>query len=87
MKSMATFQLSLPDRLKAAAEAQAAAAGCSSVDDYIACLIEADELPPISNELEAQLLNGLDSGPAVPITPEFIADLKRRSRGTQRGPA
>jgi hypothetical protein len=78
---MATLQVILPDRIKAAAEAQAAAAGCGSVDDYIASLIEADELPPVGDELEAQLLSRLDSGPAVPITPEFIEGIKRKSRG------
>jgi hypothetical protein len=41
---MATLHLSLPDRLKAEAEARAAAAGCESLDDYIAGLIEADKL-------------------------------------------
>ena len=80
MLVMATLQVSLPDRIKAAAEAQAAAAGCASVDDYIASLIEADELPPVSGELESELLRGLDSGPAVQITREFIADVKRKSR-------
>ena len=77
---MATLQVSLPDRIKAAAEVQAAAAGCKSVDDYIASLIEADELPPITGELESQLLSGLNSGPAVQITPELIADIKRKAR-------
>lgn len=77
----ATLQVSLPDRIKAAAEAQAAAAGRKSVDDYIAALIEADELPPVSGELEAQLLSGLDSGPAVQITPAFITGIKCKSRG------
>jgi hypothetical protein len=43
---MATLQLTLPDRLKAAAEARAAVGGFGSVDGYIASLIEADELEP-----------------------------------------
>jgi len=77
---MATLQVSLPERIKAAAEAQAAAAGCTSVDDYIVSLIEANELMPVSGELEAQLLRGLDSGPAVEITPDFIAGIKGRAR-------
>jgi hypothetical protein len=84
---MATLQLSLPDNLKAAAEAQAAAAGYRSVDDYIASLIEADEPLPISHELETQILRGLDSGPGVEITPELIADVKRRARSNSAGGA
>lgn len=77
---MATLHLNLPDRLKAAAEQRAAAAGYGSVDSYIASLIEADEIAPINDEMEAELLKGLDSGPAVDITPDFLADLKRRVR-------
>ena len=77
---MATLQLNLPERLKVAAEARAAAAGYASVDSYIASLIEADELAPISDQTEAELLKGLDSGPAVKITREFLTDLKRRAR-------
>jgi antitoxin ParD1/3/4 len=82
---MATLQLSLPDSLKAAAEAQAAAAGYSSVDDYIASLIEADEPLPMTHELETEILRGLDSGPAMEITPELIADVKRRARSASLG--
>jgi hypothetical protein len=67
-------------RLKAAAEKRAAAGGYESVDRYIASLIEADEVAPITDQMEAELLNGLDSAPAVEITPAFLADLKRRAR-------
>lgn len=80
--SMATLQLNLPEHLKTAAEQRAAAAGYGSVDNYIASLIEADEIAPISDEMEAELLKGLDSGLAVDITPQFISDLKRRVRGS-----
>ncbi len=81
--SMATLHLNLPDQLKATAEQRAAAAGYDSVDKYIASLIEADDVAPISDELEAELLKGLDSGPSVPITAEFLADLKKRARANR----
>ena len=77
---MATLELNLPEHLKAAAEARAVAAGYESVDDYIASLIEADEVAPISDAMEAELLRGLASGPAVEITPQFISDLRARAR-------
>ena len=77
---MANMQLNLPDRLKAAAEQRAAAGGYASVDSYIASLIEADELAPITDEMEAELLKGLDSGPSTEVTREFLADLKQRAR-------
>lgn len=77
---MATLSLTLSERLKNTAAARAAAAGFASVDEYIVSLIEADELPPIAGELEAELLKGLDSGPSVPLTQQLIEDVKRRAR-------
>lgn len=78
---MAHLQLNLPDRLKAAAEERAASGGYESVDDYIATLIEADRMAPISDDTEAELIKGLESGPCTEITPEFISQLKERVRG------
>ncbi len=76
LKVMATLQLNLPEQIKTAAEQRAAAGGYTSVDSYIASLIEADKIAPISDALEAELIKGLNSGPAVEITPELLADLK-----------
>jgi hypothetical protein len=77
---MATLELNLPEHLKAAAESRAVEAGYKSVDDYVASLIEADELAPISDATEAELLRSLESGPAVELTPQFIAELRERAR-------
>ena len=79
---MARLNVNLPDHLRATAESRARAAGYASVDEYIAGLIEADNVAPISDELEAELLKGLDSGASVEITPEYLAYLKRRARGS-----
>jgi hypothetical protein len=81
---MATLQLELPDALKQAAEARAIEGGYDSVDGYIASLIEADEVAPISSETEAELLKGLNSGPSVEITPQFLAELRDRVRHAHR---
>lgn len=62
------------------AEKRAASAGYASVNDYIAALIEADQLAPISDDLEAEILKGLDSGPVVDITPQLLLKLKERAR-------
>jgi hypothetical protein len=80
---MATLQLNLPEGLQAAAKARAIQAGYGTVDNYIASLIEADETAPISDAMEAELLKGIASGPAVEITATFLADLKRRARQGQ----
>jgi hypothetical protein len=78
---MASLSLNIPDDLKAAAVSRAAAAGFSSVDDYIASLIEDDRLAPLDAATEAELLRGLDSGPPVDVGPDFWTDLKQRVRG------
>jgi hypothetical protein len=77
---MATLELNLPEHLKAVAKSRAIEAGYESVDHYIASLIEADEVAQISDATEAKLLRSLDSGPAVEITPQFIAELRERAR-------
>jgi len=77
---MTLLQVTLPDNLKKAAEVRAKAGGYGSVDCYLASLIEADQLAPLTGELEAELLKGVASGPAVAITPQFITDLKTRVR-------
>lgn len=83
MNRMARLQLNLPDELQAAAEKRAVAGGYGTVDNYIASLIEADEIAPISDSLEAELLKGLDSGDSVEITSEFLSDLKSRARANR----
>ena len=77
---MASLQLNIPDPIKATAEARAKAAGFASLDEYIASLIESDQAQPVDEELEAELLKGLDSGPPTDVTPKFWEDLKRRVR-------
>jgi hypothetical protein len=79
-EDMATLELNLPDRLKSAAESRAVEAGYRSIDDYIASLIEADEVAPISDSMEAELLRGLSSGPSEEINSEFISKLRERAR-------
>jgi antitoxin ParD1/3/4 len=77
-----TVHLNIPDELKALAEARARESG-QTLEDYLASLIRADTEQDVSEELERELLEGLNSGPAVEVTPEFWADLKRRGEGRQ----
>jgi hypothetical protein len=72
--------LNLPEGVKAQAEAQATAAGYTSLDQYICSLIQGDESEAVDGELEAELLRGLDSGPSVPLTPALLDEIKRRSK-------
>jgi len=56
---MATVQITLDDRIRAAAEEQAAASGFDSLDGYVSSLIDADGAVAVSAQLEADLIEGL----------------------------
>jgi len=75
-----TLHLNLPDDLKSLAESRARESGHSSLDAYLVSLIRADADQDISAELEAQLIEGIESGPPVEATPQYWADLKRRAQ-------
>ena len=66
---MATMNISLPDDMKAFIEAQAAAKGFGTVSEYMRALIrEAQERAARRGRIDALLFEGLDSGPATPMT-------------------
>jgi antitoxin ParD1/3/4 len=85
--------ITLPESMRGEVEAKAKAAGCPSVEEYVALLIASDDSPgyepanvPVPDELvirsredlEAKILEGLNSGTPVPATPEFWEELNRR---------
>jgi hypothetical protein len=78
--AMATLTLKLADDVKRRAETQASEAGFTSVDEYIASLIQGDDAVAIDAEVEVELLRGLDSGPSVPLTRELLDDIRDRAR-------
>ena len=57
---MTTVNISLPDDVKTMAEAEALKAG-QSLEEYLANLIIAHSDQPVSPEVEADLLRGLES--------------------------
>jgi hypothetical protein len=77
---VATLLLNVADDVKARAEAQATEAGFASVDDYISSLIQGADAGPISGELEAELLRGIESGPSIQLTRELLDDIRDRAR-------
>ena len=70
---MTTLQVTWPDGAADAAKVQAASAGCASVDEYLAKLIEADVAVPISPAVEAQLLAGLRGDGVVMTSADWAA--------------
>lgn len=73
---MTTVTISLPEDVKALAEARASQFG-HSLEDYLANLIRADAGLPIDEGLEQELLAGLES-PSREFSPAAWAEKKRR---------
>lgn len=79
---MATLTLTLPDELKEAVEAQAAAAGFADVGEYVAEMLRSDVIGAPAHlrvesdeQLEALLLTRVD-GPFVETGPEDFARMR-----------
>lgn len=75
---MATMTLTLPDPMKDFLEDQAARQGFATVSDYLQSVIrEVQGEPADRDRVDALLLEGLDSGPATPMTPEDWDEIRR----------
>ncbi len=73
---MATVTISLPDSLKAFIDGQLATKGYGNVSEYFRSLLREAQAKEEDARLEALLLQGLASGPGMPVTSEFWKELK-----------
>jgi antitoxin ParD1/3/4 len=64
------LNISLPESLKEYVETQVEQSGYSTPSEYIRQLVRDDQKRRAEERLEALLLEGLDSGEPVEITPE-----------------
>lgn len=67
---MATMNISLPDAMRKFVERQAKKEGFGTVSEYMRSLIRDVQKHQAKQALEAKLKEGLESGPAAPLTPE-----------------
>lgn len=75
---MATMNISLPDDMKAFIEAEAARQGFGTVSEYMRAVIrETQAKAARRRQVDALLLEGLDSGPATPFTAEDWESIHR----------
>ena len=65
---MTTMNISVPDEMKAFVEAQMTEEGFASASEYLRALIREAQKRRAKRELEAKLHEGLESGPATPMT-------------------
>lgn len=74
---MTTMNISLPDEMKAFVEAQMAQEGFASASEYLRALIREAQKRQARQELEAKLLEGLQS-PASEMTDADWSALRER---------
>ena len=74
---LTSLNVSLPRRQREFVEAQAALSGCTTTSEYVRRLIHEAEKRTAQEERERKLIQGLDSGDPIDITPEFW-EKKRR---------
>ena len=74
---MTTMNISLPDEMKTFVEEQVQQGGYSTASEYLRELIRDAQKQAANERLEKLLLEGLDSGPGVDVTPEWWAERRR----------
>lgn len=87
MGSMTSLNISLPQSLKDYVEEQAKGGGYSTPSEYVRALVREDQRRHNQQKLEALLLEGLNSGGSIAITPEYLEKkrqqlIKRQSKRT-----
>ena len=75
---MTNVNVSLPETLKEYIEEQVTYGGYGTTSEYLRELIREDKKRKAQERLESLLLEGLESGDAIPVTPEFWKDLWTR---------
>ena len=69
---MSSMNISLPDDLRAFVEDRTEEKGYRDVSDYFSELILRDQKHQGERRLEALLLEGVNSGNSIEVTPEYI---------------
>lgn len=73
-----TMNISLTDPLKHFVDDEVQAGGFASTSDYVRDLIRQRQRQKAEDTLRTLIAEGLASGPAEPVGPEFFADLRKR---------
>jgi len=71
---MTTMNISLPDTLKDFVDHQVQERGYSTSSEYVRDLIRHDQVRQAEQRLAALLLEGLESGPALPVGASYWDD-------------
>lgn len=77
---MQTMNISLPDPMKQYVEEQVNAGGYSSASEYVRELVRADQKTKTKDALEERLMEALQSGDAIEVTPKIWEELRETVR-------
>ena len=77
---METMNVELPESMRQFVQARVSEGGYGSVGDYLRELIRADQ-EKAGERLDARLLEGLDSGEPIAVTPDYWEEKKRTLAG------
>jgi antitoxin ParD1/3/4 len=76
----ATIHISLPQDLKTWVEEQAAQDACRTADEFVRNLLRKEQRRRARAKVEKLLLEGLNSGPATPMTAKDWQEIRREVR-------
>jgi antitoxin ParD1/3/4 len=82
---MPILNIELPESMQQFVEEQIKNGSYSTASDYVYALIQEAQLRAARQELDMKLLEGLDSGPATPMTRDDWDELKQRVWDRERG--
>jgi antitoxin ParD1/3/4 len=75
-KPMMTVTISMPESLRRFVDTQVKRRGFGNVSEYFRSLVREQQSKEADSQLEALLLEGLESGEDIKVTPKFWSDLK-----------
>ncbi len=75
---METMNIDLPESMKQFVQARVRGGGYSSTSEYVRDLIRADQRRQAEGRIDALLLDGLDSGDPIPVSPDYCEVKKRK---------
>jgi antitoxin ParD1/3/4 len=83
-----TMNISLPDSMKAFVDEQVAKGGFGTASEYVRHVLREEQKRRLREQIDAKLLEALDSGEATPMTADDWVSLRRglRKRLTERKP-
>ena len=76
--SMTSLSISLPEPLKEYLETQAKERGYDTPSDYISALVREDQERKAEQRIEALLLEGVNSGEPIEVTPQYWEQKRRK---------